>query len=301
MTRLTTLVCPVDMSDASRRALDYAALLARWYAASVRVVHVLPVLHAPEAHPTVAATPLYSPAEREAVRRELAAFAEPALDGVPHEVLLDEGFIVEQILSEAERSKAELIVMGTHGRGGLERLAPGSVTEKVLRRTRGAVLVVPPKADPAPSSPGPFTSILCAVDFSEASAATLAYARTLAAEAKSPLTLIHVLDWPGHHDHIELLSPVLSEYRRRRESEATRQLKALADDVKAEGIPVTEILAQGKPYQEIVRTATNVVADLIVIGLHGRNALNQALFGSTTHRVVREAPCPVLAVQSVRA
>jgi nucleotide-binding universal stress UspA family protein len=75
---------------------------------------------------------------------------------------------------------------------------------------------------------------------------------------------------------------------------AQAELAKLAEEIRAKGIPVRELVAQGKPSAEIIRVAREESIDLIVLGSHGKGVLDQALFGSTTERVVRRAPCPVL-------
>lgn len=83
--------------------------------------------------------------------------------------------------------------MGTHGRGGFERLFLGSVTEKVLRTARCPVLTVPPPAEGAPSGPVLYKTILCPLDFSDSSMRALEYALSLAKESHARVILLHVL------------------------------------------------------------------------------------------------------------
>jgi nucleotide-binding universal stress UspA family protein len=75
---------------------------------------------------------------------------------------------------------------------------------------------------------------------------------------------------------------------------ARSELARLAEEVRGKGVTATERLAQGTPSAEIIRLAREEGVDLIVVGSHGRGFLDHALFGSTTERVVRKAPCPVL-------
>ena len=89
---------------------------------------------------------------------------------------------------------ADLIVMGTHGRGGFQHLVLGSVTERVLRRAVCPVLTVPPRAQS--TSRLTFRRLLCAIDFSESSMAALRFALSLAQESEARLTMLHVLEWP---------------------------------------------------------------------------------------------------------
>ena len=92
---------------------------------------------------------------------------------MPYDKEILTGPIAQVLAERAATLGCDTIVMGTHGRGGFQQLVLGSITEKVLRRATCPVLTVPPGADAAPSVPGPFTSILCATDFSNASLAAL--------------------------------------------------------------------------------------------------------------------------------
>jgi nucleotide-binding universal stress UspA family protein len=231
------------------------------------------------------------------VRREVeqlfAAWAPPRL-----EVLVDVGNAGLTILDRA--ADCDLIVMGTHGASGFERLMLGSVTEKVLRRSPRPVLTVPPRA--AATSELPFRRLLCAIDFSESSLAGLQLAASLARESGAELTLEHVIEWPWHEPPpppLEALpreqATALDEFRRYLVSMACNRLKDLARTLDIER--TSWRVAHGKPYTELLRTAADLQTDLIVMGVHGRNAADLALFGSTTNQLVRRASCPVLTIR----
>jgi nucleotide-binding universal stress UspA family protein len=81
------------------------------------------------------------------------------------------------------------------------------------------------------------------------------------------------------------------------EAEALRRLRDLIPHPSQLPTRVTTAVEEGKAYRVVLRTAADVNADLIVMGVHGRSALDLAVFGSTTHHVIREAKCPVLIVR----
>jgi universal stress protein A len=136
---ITRILCPVDFSDDSKAALESAAALASQYGATLVVLHVDPIVlsgmgEAP-AGPDVQV--------RQALYDRLSHFAHSVRrPGLRIEVMLEEGAPVGVILAQAGELPADLIVMGTHGRGGLERLLLGSVTTKVLRHAPCPVLCV---------------------------------------------------------------------------------------------------------------------------------------------------------------
>lgn len=298
MVTIQRILCPVDLSDISRRALDYAALVARWYRADIRALLVEPVVLSPVDFPPMPAVTGLTPKAKAELADRLATFVNGVkAPGVAIEPVLKEGFVVDEILGNARDMPADLVVMGTHGRGGFERLVLGSVTEKVLRKLTCPVLTVPPHAGKTPTVPGPFTSILCATDFSNASLHALEYAMSLAQEAGSTLTVVFSLQWELE-DEAELQAPVVSGYRLMREADSQKRLDALIPKSVRDVCKVETVMATGKASREITRIADNVMADLIVMGVHGRGVVDLTLFGSTTHYVIRHAHCPVLTVRA---
>jgi nucleotide-binding universal stress UspA family protein len=217
---------------------------------------------------------------------------------------IGKGNVAAEILDEAKAQTSDLIVMGTHGRSGFERLVLGSVTEKILRKATSPVLSVP--RDVAEAAPIPsvlFRDILCAIDFSDCSMHALNYAMSLAQEADAHLTVVHVMEPPpGFSTDADATIPgwkrSLKEYVAAAEEECRVRLEnAVPESVRAY-CAVESILTAGKPYREILRIATERRIDVIVIGIHGRGAADLLFFGSTAQHVVREARCPVLTLRS---
>jgi nucleotide-binding universal stress UspA family protein len=304
MSGIRRILCPIDFSETSRHAVDQAIAIAGWYRARLSVLYVysppfmpVPGLPAPEDR--------VPQSERQRVRDEAAAFLQSfgvaALDDA--DIVVDVGQPAAVILEYAATSAAaNLIVMGTHGAGGFEHLLLGSVTEKVLRRAPCPVLTVPPRAHA--TSRAPFTHVLCAVDFSEWSGAALELASSMAQESGAALDLLHVLEWPWDEPPPPVFAELpaqqaaaLTEFRRYLVSSATSRLESLASNAVRDRCPITVHIAHGKPYVQLLRMAVDLDANLIVLGVHGRNPLDLAVFGSTTNQVVRRATCPVLTVR----
>ena len=203
-------------------------------------------------------------------------------------------FRAQKNCCHARTLPADLIVIGTHGQSGFERLVLGSVTEKVLRKAVCPVMTVPPHA--ADASPLPFTHALCAVDFSDSSIAALQFAFSLAQESNARLTLLHVFEWPSDEASARRVLET-SEYHRQWETETQQKLEGLIPaEVRNWCTPASK-LAFGKAYQQILQLAANEQVDLIVMGVRGRNPVDLMLFGSTTNQVVRQAVCPVLTLR----
>jgi nucleotide-binding universal stress UspA family protein len=292
------ILCPIDFSDASRHALDHAVAFAGWFGSRITGLHVFNPVFLPNPPILFAEGPggaMPTEADRRYLEDRLREWLAPAAaTGRQTDALFDEGSPAARILERATSLPADLIVMGTHGRGGFEHLVLGSVTEKVVRQARCPVLTVPP---PAARSTLPFKRVLCPVDFSEASIVALACAFSIAQESDARLTLLHVFDWPSN-DELSLEGAFdVPAFRRKREEEARHRLVALIPEGARNWCSPDPTLRFGKPYREILAVAETERADLVVMGVHGRNALDVMLFGSNTNQVVRRASCPVLTLR----
>jgi nucleotide-binding universal stress UspA family protein len=214
------------------------------------------------------------------------------------ETVLDEAANVpEAIVSRARTTSVDLIVIGTHGRSGFERLILGSVTERVLRKAACPVLTVPAHTpDAVPLEAGSMRRILCPVDFSSSSAGALEYAAALAQEAHASLTVLHVLElFPDLAEYADAVG--LAEYRDARFQQARTHLSQAVKAAVQETCKADELVLVGRAYAEILRVADDQAVDLIAMGVRGRGVMDLMFFGSTTNHVVRAAHCPVLTVQ----
>ena len=295
------ILCPVDFSETSAHALEQAEALSRWSNARLTVLYVYEPLFMP-----VPALPApndrVSEAELARARDETARFVAALAPRAAPDVIVDVDRPVSAILRHAATLRADLIVMGTHGAGGFERLMLGSVAEKVVRKATCPVLTVPPRAH-ATSRP-PLSHLLCGVDFSEPSLAAVELAASLAAQSGAALDLVHVIEWPWHEPPAPHFAEIpaaqrdaLLEFRRYVVAAAQGRLELVARDIVRDRAAATLRVCHGTPYVEILRLAADRGVDLIVLGVHGRAAIDQALFGSTTNHVVRTAACPVLTVR----
>jgi nucleotide-binding universal stress UspA family protein len=299
MLEIRRILCPIDFSGGSRHALAHAVTIGQWYGSHITALYVsnpMIVLTPPLLFANSPEDALPPKTRRDELEDDLREWLQPARNaGLETGVIVDEGNPVACILERASSLPADLIVMGTHGRGGFERLVLGSVAEKVLRKVKSPVMTVPPPA--VTTSKLPFTHLLCPLDFSDSSIGVLRFAFSLAQESNARLTLLHVLEWPSDEAFARRVLE-MSEFHRQWEVETKRQLEALIpDDVRNWCTPEPQV-AFGKAYQQILSLAAGEHVDLIVMGVQGRNALDLTLFGSTTNQVVRQASCPVLTLRS---
>jgi nucleotide-binding universal stress UspA family protein len=307
MLTLQRILCPVDLSESSRRALHYARALSEWYEAPLTVFHVcvdLPVFeigspfgHSPSSAVVVEEAQL---SHRCVVVRQ---FATTEIGDAAIDVVVREGSDPKaEILKEAAAHDGTLIVMGTHGRSGIEHVLLGSVAEKVLRNAPCPVVVVPPHAANVDRGVSPvFKRIVCAVDFSKSSLLALNWALALAQEGDARLTLLHAIEFP--HALREIVFSTDTDADRLHaaaEAEYLRRLRALVPAAARNYCTVTTQVNEGKPAREIARAAAAEQADLVVMGVQGRGAVELMVFGSNTNAVVRNARCPVMVVPTPR-
>ena len=279
--QLKHILCPVDFSPHSAAALRIAGGMAGMFGAAVVVLHAQR-LEAPEYFTKAQVQALKSHLRKSArAGRELGKkFADQHLPAdVEHRVVLLEEDAVEAVLHVQKDLRAELIVMGTHGRTGLARMRLGSVTESVLRQVRVPVLTVGPKIRPA-ASLAKIRRILCPVNYSDLAQMALDHAAVVAARSGAELVVAHVVepgaDEEGRDWHQELCDWV--------------------DPAVRSHCTVKEVVRKGTAVEQIVAEAGESRPDLIVLGAHPRSFLGTILFGSTTELVIRNAPCPVLSV-----
>jgi nucleotide-binding universal stress UspA family protein len=282
------LLCPVDFSAVSELALRRAEALRETYEAELVTLFVSTSAIDVEGDGSTGRT------EHE----QLGAFVAAVVGGgndVRH--MVTRGEVVPDILQVAADVSADLIVMGTHGTSGVRRLLIGSVTERVLRRSVTPVMTVPPGAKAPAAWPLAFRTVVCAVDFSDASKRALDYAVSIATQAGGRLVVLHVLEWFAE----EAQEPTRDNRAAfpTSEQDAVGELEALMHDARAGSLEL--LVGYGAPSAELLRVIEERDADLIVLGVQGRNVLDRALFGSTTRRVVRRSSCAVLTVRGLTA
>jgi nucleotide-binding universal stress UspA family protein len=303
MLRIDRILCPVDFSTNSRRALDHAALLARWYGTELTALHVVPLLPTVFGFPSPV-TMAAEPEAMQAVARELTGFvAEAAVLVKATTSVVREGSPAVEILHYAAEHEVDLVVLGTHGRSGFERFMLGSVTEKVVRKAPCPVLTVPRRCEGQPERPV-FKRMVCGVDFSAASDRAVEHVFSLAQEADASLTLLHVVDWMADADLARYPQFDADGYRRMVVRDARERMESRVPPDARNWCHLDVRVTSGKPYRELLKLAESEAVDLIVLGAGGSGGLvDRVLFGSTTQHVVRRAVCPVLTVraESMRA
>jgi len=281
------VLAAIDFSPTSVAALEFAIAVAKKRGAPVHVVHAYAIPIVPLAEGGALLTDDFDHQVRAALERDLGQLVAAHRTHVEMEWHLVHGPPVEALLREARRLGAGLVVLGTHGRSGFTRFVLGSVAERLARACPVSVLVVPPRE----AGPRSVRSILCGVDFSVGADVALRAALELAAEQGATLHVAHVWD-AGLHG--------ASDVRARAESDLRRELESLVGRHPMPGLVVQRHLATGVPYVALVELGRSLAADMIVVGTHGKSALEHFLMGSVAERVLRGSPVPVLVARQER-
>lgn len=294
-----------DFSAVSERALAYAIPIVRRYSSTVSIVHAIRPQHRESI--------TWDPLPRELDRRRLEAeqemrhFGEEARinDLNPH-IWLEKGRIWDVVSSIIQRENTDLLVLGTHGRGGLKKLALGSAAEEMLRLAKCPVLTIGPNVPPPDPARTEFKTILFATDFGSGSDKAFPYALSLAVACQAKLILLHVVplqpvvvtvgfdDSPGIY-----AAQTLTELQVTKE-ESIRRLRKMVPPGANLASPPDCLAGLDLPAEAILRIAETRKVDLIVMGANRvASARTVAHIPWTlTHDVICKATCPVLTVLS---
>jgi nucleotide-binding universal stress UspA family protein len=191
----------------------------------------------------------------------------------------------------AERKGKDLIVMGTYGRRGVQRVVYGSVAEDVLRTAPCPVLIARAGEENLPSDT--VKRIVVPIDFSEYCKGALQYAEALARLYDVPLRALHVVDNPRTPDVYELQADQTAS--REAQARAERALAAWVDEL-TDDVDATSTVHRGEPDETIVDVASKP-SDLIVMATRGLSGLRRTMIGSVTEEVIRRANGPVIAAR----
>lgn len=268
------ILVPVDFSEISAHALRTASMLAARCGQAQIVAMYANWFEAP---------PYFTMGRLDELQKEfreslqlaqdsLAAFVRSTLGDLADAVQVRamEALPADGIRQLAALKKADLIVMGTHGRSGLNRWMLGSVAERVLRESPVPVLTV--RSAPRET----IRRVLCPVHDTELSRRALNFAAGLATCFDAGLTVLHVHEPSGSNPVSDLCSWVPAEERSR--------------------CSIQELVRQGDAAEEIVKLAAAEPYDMVVLGAARRRFFEGMILGTTTLRTVRHAPCPVLTV-----
>lgn len=294
MLHLKKILFPTDYSACAERAFGHAAFLADQYEAEL---HVLQVIKSREPGPLTLFEDLVLSEDDIEQQLHLVA-AEAGAKATPRGVRIIQSQLhavseAAAILDYADEHDIDLVVMGTHGRRGVERLFSGSIAEDVVRHAPCPVLTI--RAGDGPMSTRAVRTILVPVDFSDSCKSALRHAKELADVYGARIEVVHVLEQVvvPNVDGLEVAVPPNAQVL----EQVARSLRAFVVPETGTARVTTHVVV-GHPATEVLAFAGAWSADLIVIATHGRSELKQFLLGGVSEKIVRAAPCPVFTVKS---
>jgi len=299
---LKNVLFATDFSPASEAALPYAEATCRRYNCQLHAVHVIsPASYIAASEPvgSITIASMHEAARADAQERMEALAAH--LKTVPHYTYVREGSVWEVISDMAWTREIDLLVVGTHGRTGFEKLVFGSKAEEILRQAPCPVLTVGSQVSgramlPALAGDGKDLTpleisvrhIIYATDFTPESLAAAPFAASLAQEFQARLTLLHVIEkYAGVHR-----PPGLIEF-------ALQRLERVVPEEASLWCSLEPVIQFGSPAECILQKASESQADLIVLGVRpasGHLAAATHLPWATAHKVIAHAHCPVLTI-----
>jgi nucleotide-binding universal stress UspA family protein len=277
-----------DFSPAAAHAIPYVKRLAKHYDANLVALHVRP----PSVNPMT--QPMSWP-DGETARKQNEELRNELLDtfaGIHTTALVEEGDIQSQLRDAIQKNNTDLVVIGTRGRTGLGKVLMGSVAEEIFRTVTCPVLTVGPKSDSSRGAGGEIREILYATDFASISPAAAAYAVSLAQEYQARLILVHVIPEPKAGDLVSASEVATA---------AHELLHKLVPEEALAWCTPEYFVERGNPAERILELARLRESDLIVLGVKPEEGVPGAathLPIATAHKVVSQAPCPVLTVPS---
>ncbi|MGO8718944.1 MAG: universal stress protein [Acidobacteriaceae bacterium] len=277
------LLVATDFSESSRAALSYAENLIRLYGRELLLTHVVSNVNTftPEAGAIYTA-----PEIGQAMLEDLEELAsELRQRGIQSRAILTEGPVADAIEQLVQQEKPNLLVIGTHGARGLERLILGSTAEAILRKASCPVLTLGPACGNITRKNLALQTIVYATVLQHPSETALRYAAALARAMHAHVQLVHAIDeiseLPGKSFDTEVQS----------------QSDMLAEALKGSDSKMSVHRVYGEPVEAIIRRVIATKADLIVLGAERGRKLAAFLPAGVAYDLIRSAPCPVITLK----
>ncbi len=296
--QIKKVLCATDFSDLSNQTISFGIGLAKTFNAKLYVCHVVDLPFA-----AMNGEVQLDPIEQQ---DRMMAYAQKQLEelftkeSVDWEPVVSIGHTADEITRIAENMRIDLAISATHGRSGLKRLLLGSVTERLMRTVSCPLLIIKGQGETDTGrrqTTFPPRRILVGCDFSPDSGLAFQYALAMAQEFEAELHLVHVVEPPVYQN--VLFSDVSSGLYNHEAmlEELDDKLERMVPDDARNWCDLKIGLREGKPDEELTRYADIHDVDLIVLGVRGHGLVETLFVGSTTDRVARRAPCPVLSVR----
>ncbi len=285
------ILCPLSLSPSGKSALVQALSIARWYDAEVHILLV-------RAQRRTSLTPVATPLADARLEPRFTQFLDVVNPGGTRVSVVElPGDPVTAVNDYARRTAADLIVVPKHGRPYGAYWRPGAYAADLARVVSCPTLAVPETQKAGPQAKVPFIDILCPIDFSAASVAAMHRALVLAQQSagRAPEDAV-AAGYPYETVYSGARAMRLIEDYDARVRKTSQEMRRLVPADAYNWCKVDTTVVSGVPHRSILATAVEIGADLIVMGLPHRGAIDRVVMGSTTTPVLRRANCPVLVV-----
>ncbi|KHE92114.1 MAG: universal stress protein [Candidatus Scalindua rubra] len=290
-----SILTATDFSEYSKITLDMCLGAYRCMKTKLYVLHTIEKFPHDSRH-------LSSGTNPEGIKQKLEEDAIDKIKALIPEDVMDKGDIIPMVrfgkpfletIQVAKENSVDLLVIGTHGRAGVDRVMLGSVAEKIVRKADCPVMVIKSIKYTG------FKRIIVPIDFSDCSRKALEYAVSIARSHNNRLTILHVYEKSFVEPYVnaanseEKADEIMKEIERVNESKYDEFLKT----VDLNGVEYEKLLKKGIAETDIVEIAMEQQANLIVMGTHGRSGIKHMLIGSTAEQVVRTVHCDIIIVK----
>ncbi len=291
------ILCASDFSDFSNHTVGYGVALAKEFGADLIICHVID-LSSVAIYGEFQLDPV---GQQNRIMEDAMAQLEELIGDQPvaWESLITIGKPADEISRAVEEKSIDLVITATRGRSGFKRLILGSVTERLMRTLTCPLLVVcSPEQEfvNTPEQDVGLKKVLVGCDFSPDSGRAFDHGLSLAQEFQAELHLVHVIESAVQPNLLKDETFVTGEIQEDYQTSLIQKLKDMVPEEAGNWCTPQTSLLEGRPYEELVKYADVRDIDMIVLGVRGHGLVKTLFLGSTTDRVIRNSPCPVLSV-----
>jgi len=287
------ILSAIDFSTFTDSIFSHSVALCKKYEAKLLLVHVTTDLKTLLEH---SETALDVEALQKSNIRHAQERLEERVKGLPieNEIIISQGTPADIISRLASEQQADMVITATHGKAGFKRILLGSVTEKLIKTLHCPLLVLPLQEHdltPPAAVEIKLKKILVGCDFSSDSKLAFDYGLSLAQAFQAELHLSHVIKPSLYKNERE----GINQLRDRLE----KKLDNLVPEACRDWCTAKTALLDGEPYMALMDYAKEQGMDMLVLGIRGHTLWEKLLVGSTTDRLIRHSPLPVLAVRQI--
>ena len=295
---VTHVLFATDFSPCSAPAFRYAVEWAKVFNAQLTIFHGLSLQPGLDIDAGIAQR--YLDEHRNVAQDHLAQLLAEAQQQVPQtSIEIRTGLASTQICDVAREHKTDLIIIGTHGWTGFNLVLFGSVAERVIQRAPCPVLSIPDRSPEETAGMHSLTiqprQMVLPIDFSDCSIDAYEYGVQMAKWFDASLTLVHAIEPLSYSLDFSLTHPLEEKANRKK---VEQRLQALTAVLTEEGLSARYELMEKHSVEAILEAGSAQQADLLVMGTHSRKGLSRLILGSTTSKVLRHSPYPILTVKS---